>query len=134
MANIRVSIVTADDTLFEGEARQLVVRTTEGDVGLMHGHIPYVAALGIGPLTVILPDGARKEAAVAHGIVQADRESVTVLAHSCEWADEIDLARAERAKERAEASLNAAANRMEMDRAEVKLKRALVRLQIGGKQ
>lgn len=134
MANIHVSIVTADDTLFEGEARQIVVRTTEGDVGLMHGHIPYVAALGIGPLTLILPDGERKEGAIAHGIVQADRESVSVLAHSCEWADEIDLTRAERAKARAEAALNAAANRIEMDRAEIKLKRALVRLQIGGRQ
>lgn len=134
MANIHLSIVTADETLFEGEARQLIVRTTEGDVGILHGHVPYVAALGIGPLTVILPDGERREAAVSHGIVQADRESVTVLAHSCEWADEIDLNRAERAKERAEETLQSASGRIEMDRAEVKLKRALVRLQIGGRQ
>ncbi len=132
MATLMLRVIAANATLFEGEVDRVVVRTTEGDVGFLHGHIPYVAALGVGPMTVVMPDGEKKTAAVSHGLVKADRESVTVLAHACEWAEDIDLDRAEAAKEHAEKVLQSAAGRKEHDRAEVKLKRALVRLSVGG--
>ena len=93
--------------------------------------MPYTAALGIGGLT-ILKDGEKRVAAVAGGFVDVSREETVVLARTCEWADEIDVHRAEEAAERARQTLQQKESDHEHDIAQIKLKKAVNRIRIAG--
>lgn len=133
MSTFQLKVVTADRCFFDGEAERIVVRTTEGDIGILPHHVPYVAALGIGGLT-IFHDGSSRVAAVSGGFVEVSAEGTTVLARTCEWADEIDINRAREAAERAKALLHQQVSEHEHDVADVKLKKAINRMRIAGDQ
>ncbi len=128
MTPFKLQIVTPDGVFFDGETDNLIVRTTVGDKGILAHHEPYVAALPIGRFKVKL-DGSFRHGAIASGIVKVGRDKTVVLAQSCEWADEIDLERAERAKKAAEERLSSPASDQELMVAEYKLKRALNRIE-----
>ena len=130
MATFHLQIVTPDRLFFDGEAERLVVRTSEGDIGILPGHTPLVTPLGIGPMRVFMPDGQVRFAAIANGFLKASPQQTTLVAVTCEWAEEIDVDRARRAKEDAEEKLRAAQSQREHDLAELRLKKAINRLQI----
>ena len=109
-----------------------VVRVATGDVGILPRHTPFVAPLGIGGLTII-QDGQRRMAAIASGFVEVGPEATTIIARTCEWADEIDLNRAQAAKDEADALLHHDTSKREMDVAQVKLKKAINRIRIARK-
>lgn len=132
MAAFHLKVLTVDKTFFDGDVDRIVVRTTQGDVGILPNHVPYVAALGIGGLTII-QNGERRVAAVSGGFVDVSADQTVVLARTCEWADEIDVARARAAAERAKAVLQQKNGDREMDIAQVKLKKATNRIRISGK-
>ena len=127
MPPFKLEIITPEKKFFDGETEQIIVRTTVGDVGILNGHEPYCAALGIGQMRVMI-DGAFRHAATSGGIIKVNREKTVVLVDSCEWADEIDVARAEQAKDNAESRLKAAESDRQIRMAEMKLKRALNRI------
>lgn len=128
MTPFKLQIVTPDKILFDGMTEGIIVRTTVGDKGILAKHEPYVAALVIGKMKVKI-DGAYRTAAVSAGVVKVSRDKTTVLTQSCEWSDEIDVGRAERARADAEQALTKAADdRNAYDIAEFKLKRALNRI------
>ncbi|MCI8350523.1 MAG: ATP synthase F1 subunit epsilon [Oscillospiraceae bacterium] len=133
MATFHLQIVTPNRMFFNGEAEKLVVRTAEGDIGVLHGHTHMVAPLGIGPMEVYLPGEKPRLAAIANGFVKVGPESCTLVAITCEWAEEIDVDRAQRAKAAAEETLKAAQGEREQDVAELKLKRALNRISVSGR-
>lgn len=91
MATFHLKVLTVDKQFFDGEVDRIVVRTSQGDVGILPNHVPYVAALGVGGLTIIR-NGERRVAAVSGGFVDVSAEQTVVLARTCEWADEIDVA------------------------------------------
>ena len=132
MATFPLKVLTVDKEFFNGDVDRIVVRTTQGDVGILPNHVPYVAALGIGSLTIV-QNGERRVAAVSGGFVDVSAEQTVVLARTCEWADEIDVARAREAAERAKAVLQRKESDREMDIAQVKLKKATNRIRISGK-
>ncbi len=84
-----LKIVTADGVQFEGDAQKLVVRTTTGDVGILAGHINYVAPLGRGEAMVLL-DGQKRHAACTGGMVSVADGKVTLLPTTFAWAQGID--------------------------------------------
>ena len=127
MTPFKLEIITPEKKFFDGETEQIIVRTTVGDVGILNGHEPYCAALGIGQMRVMV-DGKLRHAATAGGIIKVNREKTVVLVDSCEWADEIDVQRAEAAKDRAEERMKKADTDRQLRMAEVKLKRALNRI------
>ena len=129
MATFPLKVLTIDRCFFEGDVDRIVVRTTQGDVGILPNHVPYIAALGIGAL-IIVQNGERRVAAVSGGFVDVTREGTTILARTCEWADEIDVNRANSAAERARAALQKKDREYEV--AQVKLKKALNRIRIAG--
>lgn len=131
MSTFHLKVVTSDRCFFDGEVERIIVRTKQGDVGILPRHVPYVAALGIGGLT-IFHDGDSRVAAIAGGFVQVDSEGTTVLARTCEWADEIDINRAREAAERAKALLHQQVSEHEQKIADVKLKKAINRIRIAG--
>lgn len=132
MKSYKLKIVTPEKIFFDGEAEQITIRTTEGDVGILANHIRYVCNIVAGPLRVKDSNGER-EAALSEGILKVSDEGVTVLASAAEWADEIDLERAEKAKQKAENILSDKSRADEFERAEIKLKRALTRISVGQK-
>lgn len=127
MTPFALKIVTPDGLVYEGQAEEIVVRTTTGDMGILAGHINCVAPLGMGRATLVI-DGQKRYAACIGGILSVVDGEVTVVATTFEWADEIDMDRAERSEERAKAILaNQNAADTDIALAEARLKRALVR-------
>ena len=127
MTPFKLQIITPEKTFFDGETDQIIVRTTVGDVGILNGHEPYCAALGIGQLRVRI-NGEFRRAATSGGIIKVSKEKTVILAQTCEWADEIDLNRAEAAKSTAEERMKSAKGDNELRMADAKLKRALNRI------
>lgn len=127
MTPFRLQIITPEKTFFDGETDQIVVRTTVGDVGILNGHEPYCAALAIGQMRIRI-NGEMRRAATSGGIIKVSKEKTVILVQTCEWADEIDVKRAQHAKELAEERLKAAQGDNELRMAEAKLKRALNRI------
>lgn len=133
MTPFKLKIITPERVLYDGEVTSVIVRTTVGDKGILAHHEPYVAALGIGQTKIKTADGAEKIGAVSSGTVEVTEEQTTILAQSFEWAEEIDVARAERAREMAEENLNRFKNdQRKLDIAEYKLKRAINRISTAG--
>lgn len=132
MSTFHLKVLTVDKMFFEGDVESIVVRTTEGDVGILPRHVKYLAALGIGPLTIIA-DGKTRIAAVSGGFVDVSKEETVILARTCEWADEIDLNRAKEAEERAKARLQQKLSEHEQDVANIKLKKAINRIRVAKK-
>ncbi|MBO5576070.1 MAG: ATP synthase F1 subunit epsilon [Ruminococcus sp.] len=133
MTPYTIKIITPEKTFFQGETTQIIAKTTTGNVGILKGHIPYVANLVSSPFLIEV-DGTLKEAAISGGIIKVSPDNVTVVTNAIEWADEIDVARAERSKKNAEERMKRNESQKEFDRAEKKLKRALNRLIVAGKR
>ena len=131
MTPFKLKIITPEKVFFDGETEQIIVRTTVGDVGILNGHEPYCAALGIGQLRIKL-NGEFRHAATSGGIVKVSKEGTTILVQTCEWADEIDVNRANIAKESAEQRLQSAKDDVQLRMAEAKLQRALNRINAAG--
>ncbi|MCI5578778.1 MAG: ATP synthase F1 subunit epsilon [Oscillospiraceae bacterium] len=127
MTPFKLQIITPEKTVFDGETEQIIVRTTVGDVGILNGHEPYCAAISIGQMRIMI-DGKFRRAATSGGIIKVSKEKTTILVQTCEWADEIDVERAEAAKATAEARISAANDDKDILLAEAKLKRALNRI------
>ena len=127
MTGFPLKIVTPDGLEFDGTAEELVVRTISGDLGIMAKHVDCVAPLGMGEATIVV-DGKRRYAACIGGMVSVINGAVTLVPTTFEWAEEIDVARAEASEKRAQAVLsNRSATETEIKLAKARLKRALVR-------
>ena len=127
MRSFPLKIVTPDGLLYDGQAEELIVRTTSGDMGILAGHISCVAPLGMGRTTVII-DGERRYGACIGGMVSVVNGSVTLVPTTFEWADKIDVDRANISEGKARDILkNTEATDTELRLAEARLKRALVR-------
>lgn len=131
MSSFHLQIVTPDGAFFDGLAQRVRVRTISGDVAILDRHTPYVTALGTGEAAITAEDGTVRKAAASGGMLSVTSEIVRVVATTFEWAEDIDLDRAKRAKEKAEERIRKAQNAKEMELAKAKLSRALVRLNVG---
>ncbi|MDD7339189.1 MAG: F0F1 ATP synthase subunit epsilon [Eubacteriales bacterium] len=130
MNRLYLKVVTPDKLFFEGDIDMLVARTIEGDVGILLNHSPLVTILDIGRL--VIKDGdERKIAACAGGYIDVRNNNITVVSDACEWEEEIDINRAERAKERASKRLEDKGT--DTFKAELALKKAINRINVGNK-
>jgi F-type H+-transporting ATPase subunit epsilon len=98
--SLELTIVTPEGQAYHGEVEYVVLPGVEGEFGVLAGHEPFLSALKSGPLG-LSANGKERHAAVSRGYAEIHGDKVTVMVGACEWADEIDLARAERARERA---------------------------------
>ena len=134
MTPFRLKIVTPDGLIYDGQAEELLVRTTGGDVAILARHMNYVAPLGMGR-AVVVSGGTRRTAACIGGMLSVCDGEVTLVPTTFEWADKIDLGRAEAAYERADKALhNENASQMDLKLAEAKLHRALVRKSVASEK
>ena len=131
MAAFHLQIVTPDRLVFDGEAEKIIVRTLGGDVCILARHIDYAAPLGIGEARITDAEGNTRVAACSGGMISVSAGEARVMATTFEWAEEIDLERAERAKDAAEKALaQGQCTDRECALVEAKLKRALMRIQV----
>ena len=127
MTPFPLKIVSPDGMEFEGMVEQIIVRTTTGDIGILAGHAPCVAPLGMGRATVIA-DGKKRYAACIGGMLSVSKDGVTLVPTTFEFAEDIDAARVERSYQRAQEILdNRNASDTDIKLAEARLRRALVR-------
>lgn len=131
MASFHLQIITADGLKFDGQADRLVIRTTEGDIAILRGHVDYFAALRDVSELCLTIDGDTRTAAVSGGFVSVTRDITRLNAITLEWADEIDVQRARRALKEAEQIIKESRQKQQDYRwAEIKRKRAANRIRI----
>lgn len=133
----RKTLVLEICTLDRAPARLDVTEVTApGVMGIfvvLPGHAPLLSILEIGPLTALRPDGGKVLFAVNGGFAQVLDDHVLVLAKTAESESDIDVERAERARNRAEERIKKPSESIDIARAEIALKRALTRLSVAGK-
>ncbi len=124
---MKLHVITPEERFYDGEVSMVELTTTEGNIGIYPNHIPLTAVVAPGVLKI--HEGSEvKEAALMSGFITILPESVTIMAETVEWPDEIDFNRAEEARIRAERRLASKDGNLDVLRAEMALKRALVRL------
>ena len=133
MSSFPLRIVTPDGSLFDGQAEALRLRTSEGYVSLRAGHADYIAALDVGMVS-LTRDGVTRNAACGGGFVSVEKGAVRLVATTFEYADDIDVERAELAKARAEERLAQAREDRDITLAKAKLSRALNRISVAQKK
>lgn len=122
-----IKIVTPDRVFYEGKATMAEFNTTEGEVGVYKNHIPMTMI--IKPGLLYITDGDEQKVAALHaGFVEILKDRITILAEIVEWPHEIDLERAEAAKERAEKRLQEKDPKTDIARAETALLRSIARI------
>ena len=125
----KLHVITPERRFYDGEASMVELSTTEGDIGVYRNHIPLTAIVAPGVLK-IHEEGGVKEAALMSGFIEILPERITIMAEVAEWPDEIDGKRAEEARIRAERRLKEESGEIDTMRAELALRRALVRLSL----
>ena len=132
MADIfKIQIITPDRIFYEGEAHFVEFTTVAGEIGVYANHIPMTTVLAPGVVTI--HNGEEEVVAAVHaGIAEILGDKVTLLAEIAEWPDEIDVTRAEAAKDRAEERIASKTADIDVARAEFALRKALTRLDAAG--
>ncbi|MDY0404571.1 F0F1 ATP synthase subunit epsilon [Virgibacillus sp. 179-BFC.A HS] len=129
MKTLKVSVVTPDGPVLEDQFEMVSCRAQSGELGILPGHIPLVAPLEIGD--VRLRNGNdTNHLAVSGGFLEVRPDKVTILAQTAEKPVDIDVQRANEAKERAERRLQSHQDDIDFKRAELALKRAMNRLNV----
>ena len=125
---LRVEVVSAEGRIWEGDATQVIARTTEGDIGILSNHEPLLAVLVPHAAEVTTADGQREIIAVEGGFISVSDNRVALLSSSAKLAREISLAEAERDLAKASKALNEGdisdENRRRFDRATAQVKAA----------
>ncbi len=131
MAKLRVEIVTGERVVYtEDDVDMVVAPGIDGTLGILPRHAPLITVLSSGELRI--QKGGREQALVVFGgFMEVTPDRVIVLADTAENVEEIDLARAEEARRRAEASIANRQGQIDLEEAEVALRRATLRLRIG---
>lgn len=128
----RLEIISPDKIFYTNDVVMAEYNTTEGEVGIYAGHIPMTQIIAPGRLTITEESG-QKTAALLSGFVEITPEKVTILAEAVEWPENIDVERAREARIRAERRIGSGQGDIDMARAELALKKALIRLDVAGK-
>ncbi|WP_223594879.1 F0F1 ATP synthase subunit epsilon [Neobacillus bataviensis] len=134
MKTIKVNVVTPDGPVYDSEVEMVIAKGIAGELGILPDHIPLVAPLEISAVR-LLKDGKEDLVAVSGGFLEVRPDQVTILAQSAEKGSEIDVARALKAKERAEQRLQEQRqDHIDFKRAELALQRAVNRLAVSDKK
>ncbi|HTA58078.1 MAG TPA: F0F1 ATP synthase subunit epsilon [Candidatus Baltobacteraceae bacterium] len=132
--SIQLIVVTPERQLLRESVVEVTVPGLDGQLGILPGHAPLMTELGIGELSYRTSTSSQPVVlAVISGFAEVLGDRVTVLAETAERAEEIDLARAEEAKARAEKRLAAGDSNIDWDRANIALQRSVIRIQIARK-
>jgi F-type H+-transporting ATPase subunit epsilon len=131
MARLRCEVVTAERSVFVDNVDMVVAPGTEGQLGILPNHAPIMTALTFGELIIRREGQADEFLAIGGGFLEAGPDHVIILADSAERAEEIDIARAEEARHRAEETMSRSHKKdQEFLQAEAALRRSVIRLKV----
>ncbi len=133
MSGIRLDIVTAERVVYSEEVDVVIAPGIEGQLGILPHHAPLMTTLQMGELQV-RKGGEEFSLAISGGFLEVRPDRVIVLADAAERAEEIDLARAEEAKRRAQEQISRRTPEVDLARAEAALRRSLIRLRVAEKR
>ncbi len=125
----KLRIITPDRTFYESDVAMVEFNTTEGEIGVLKGHIPLTVVVAPGIITITEESGTR-EAALHAGFAEVLSDSVVIMAEIIEWPSEINLERAQEARDRAEERLRTRTPETDIARAETALQRAMARINV----
>lgn len=134
LKKFQLEVISPERVFYTGDVEMVELTTTEGDIGIYADHIPLTTIVAPGVLTITESANELKEAAVLEGFMEVTQEKVTILAQSCEWPEEIDVNRAMEAKARAERRLKSTDTNVNMARADLALRKSLIRIELAGKK
>ena len=131
----RLRVVTPEQVMWDALATEIIVRTTEGEIGILAHHLQIISPLVPHIMTIYDPDGKMDYMAVSGGFIEVTDDGVTMLADAAETPDLVDVARAQRARERALERVNSGSGAVAVDvaRARRALLRAENRLKLAGR-
>jgi len=129
VATFKLEIVTAERMVFSDDVTALIAWGVEGQLGILPHHAPLMTMLQPGDL-MIRKDREEEYLVISGGFLEVRPDKVIILADACERADEIDVARAEEAKKRAQETMKAAPLTVDAASAEAALRRSLARLKV----
>ncbi|MDD4371956.1 MAG: ATP synthase F1 subunit epsilon [Anaerostipes sp.] len=124
---MKLEVTTPERIFYDDDVKMVELTTTEGEIGILPQHIPTTMIVAPGILTITEKDGEKKEAGLMSGFIEITKTKVSILAEVAEWPGDIDPQRAAKAKERAERRLQSHEAGVDMQRAELALRRSLVR-------
>ncbi|OGO81177.1 MAG: ATP synthase F1 subunit epsilon [Clostridiales bacterium GWC2_40_7] len=124
-----IEIITPVRTFYTGDVEMIIIKTPEGEMGVLKDHTPMIVAVAIGPIR-ILKDGEWLEAVLSEGFMEIMKNKTVILADTAEWPNEIDINRARAAEERARERLQSQLSRVEYMQSQAALQRALSRLKV----
>ena len=133
MANFRLEIVTAERMIFSDDVSAVIAWGVQGQLAILPHHAPLMTMLQPGDL-MIRKDKEEEYVVISGGFLEVRPDKVIILADACERVDEIDIARAEEAKKRAQETMKAAPLTAEAATAEAALRRSLARLKVAEKR
>lgn len=129
MKDFTLKIIAPDRVFYEGQVDSVEFNTSEGEIGILPGHEPTTVI--VRPGVLVIDEGETEKTAALHeGFAEILQDGVTILAEIVEWPEEIDLERAEEAKQRAEARLQSKGPEVDVVRAESALRRAVARINV----
>ena len=133
MANtFYLEIVTPDRKFFSGDVEMVILKTPEGEMGILKDHTPMVVAVAIGPIRINRGGDDWLEAVLSEGFMEISGDKTVILTDTAEWPNEIDINRAKAAQERATERLQNQLSRIDYVRSQAALHRAMSRLKITG--
>lgn len=126
---LHLKITTHEKVVFDEDVDEIYSKGTQGEFGILPGHIPFMTALDIG-ITKIVTNGTVKKFTTMGGIFQLADNEATILTQASESADEIDIQRAEEAKKRAQERLENETDNLDIQRAQMALAKSFARLKV----
>lgn len=129
---LHLKITTHERVVFDEDVDEIYTKGTQGEFGILPGHIPFMSALDIGVTRVVI-GGKTQRFTTMGGIFQLKDNQASILTQAAEKAEEIDIERAESAKQRAMERLENEEDNLDIQRAEMALAKAFARLKAAGK-
>ena len=129
-SKFKLEIITPERTFYSGDVESIVIPTPDGQMGIWKGHEPIAAAIEIGVVKLLI-DGKWVECATSEAFMEVRPDETLIFAQSMEWPEEIDVVRAQAAKERAEERLRQQRSYQDYMQSKISLARAMTRLKVG---
>lgn len=129
----KLEIVTPERVFFSENVEMVVVKTPQGEMGILAGHIPLVTVVAVGTSRIKKEDGEWVDAVLTEGFLEVKQEKTIIFTDTAEWPDEIDANRADAARIRAEERLMIKQSDVEYYRSQAALSRAMTRLKAKGR-
>jgi F-type H+-transporting ATPase subunit epsilon len=114
MSTIKIDVVSAEKSLFTGEAKFVVLPGESGEIGVLPGHTPLITRIRPGTVKIVMADDTEEYIFVAGGLLEVQPHHVTVLSDTAIRADDLDEAKAEQARQRAEETLRNTKDKTDM--------------------